>query len=109
MARRAFYSRATPVELVDRYNALLQDESTQVLYRDLLYADLATPARVSAPVLVLGSDEDGIISRRQVRGTARAYRTRARMFPGMGHNMMLEPGWRDVARCVDAWLTGLDL
>lgn len=109
VARSSFYSRATPVELVNRYNALLQDESTRVLYRDLLYADLANPDRVGAPVLVLGADEDGLISRRQVRATARAYRTRARMFPGMGHNMMLEPGWRDVARCVDAWLTGLDL
>ena len=109
VARSAFYGRATPVVAMDRYNAQLQDESTRVLYRDLLYADLATPDRVTAPVLVLGAEQDGMISRRQVRGTAQAYRTQARFFPGLGHNMMLEPGWRDVAQCVDDWLTGLDL
>jgi hypothetical protein len=25
-------------------------------------------------------------------------------FPDMGHIMMLEPGWADVAGCIDSWL-----
>ena len=73
---------------------MLQDESTRVLYRDLLYGDLADPERVTAPMLVLGADLDGFFSRRQLRATARAYRTEAQLFPAMGHNMMLESGWR---------------
>jgi hypothetical protein len=27
----------------------------------------------------------------------------------MGHNVMLEPGWPDVAERIDSWLTARDL
>lgn len=109
VARATFYSPGTAEERVTRYTGMLQDESTRVLYRDLLYAELADPERVTAPLLVLGADQDGFFSRRQVRATARAYRTEARLFPAMGHNMMLESGWRAVAEHIDAWLTSRGL
>ncbi len=38
-----------------------------------------------------------------VRATARAYATEPEFFD-MGHNMMLEPGWADVAGRIHAWL-----
>ncbi len=38
-----------------------------------------------------------MVTKVEVRATARAYRTEAEFFPGMGHNMMLEPGWAGVA------------
>jgi hypothetical protein len=43
-----------------------------------------------------------------VRATARAYATKAEFFT-MGHNMMLEPGWADVAGRIHAWLQARDL
>jgi hypothetical protein len=43
-----------------------------------------------------------------VRATARAYRTQPEFFP-MGHNMMLEPGWADVAGRIRGWLEARDL
>jgi hypothetical protein len=55
-------------------------------------------------MLVLGADEDGAHTRKEIVATARAYGTRAEFFPDMGHNMMLEPGWADVAECIDKWL-----
>ncbi|MCV7229161.1 alpha/beta hydrolase [Mycolicibacterium komossense] len=109
IARALFYSPGTPDELVDRYVGRLQDESTRVLYRDLTFGDLAQPRRVSAPMLVLGAELDGFFSMREVRATARAYRTVAEFFPAMGHNMMLEPGWAAVAEHIDTWLTGQGL
>jgi hypothetical protein len=41
----------------------------------------------------------------EVSATAQAYQTEAEFFPNMGHNMMLEPGWRAVAERIDGWLT----
>jgi hypothetical protein len=39
-----------------------------------------------------------------VHATARAYGSEAEIFPGMGHDIMLEPGWRTVAEYIDIWL-----
>ena len=44
-------------------------------------------------MLVLGAADDGMVTNAEVRATARAYRTEAEFFPGMGHNMMQEPAW----------------
>lgn len=109
VARATFYGPDTPAELVDRYTSLLCDESIRVLYRDLLYADLAEPHRVTAPMLVLGAAEDGFFSQAEVSATARAYRTHAEFFPGMGHNLMLERGWPAVAERIDSWLSSRSL
>ena len=59
---------------------------------------------MTTPLLVLGADEDGAHTRKEVLATARAYRTQAEFFPDMGHNMMLEPGWTAVAERIDSWL-----
>lgn len=109
VCRNTFYNADTPAPLVARYAGLLGDESTRVLYRDLLYGELVRPASVRAPMLVLGAERDGFFSRRAIRATARAYGTTATIVAGMGHNMMLEPGWQTVATHIDTWLSGRGL
>ena len=46
----------------------------------------------------------GAVTPEEVRATARAYRTEPVFFSGMGHNVMLEPGWDRVARRIAEWL-----
>jgi pimeloyl-ACP methyl ester carboxylesterase len=60
-------------------------------------------------MLVLGAALDGFFTPDEVRATARAYRAESQLVEGMGHNMMLEPGWREVAQRVDTWLSGRGL
>ena len=62
---------------------------------------------VTTPLLVLGAESDGCITQEEVRATARAYRTEAEIFPNMGHNMMVEPGWEAVAQRIHTWLKTL--
>ena len=38
------------------------------------------------------------------RAIARAYHVRAEIFPNMGHDVMLEPGWQAVAERMEGWL-----
>jgi alpha-beta hydrolase superfamily lysophospholipase len=70
---------------------------------------LSKPERVTTPLLVLGGEADRAVTNDQVRATARAYGTQAEFFPGMGHNMMLEPGWPNVAERILNWLDGQGL
>jgi pimeloyl-ACP methyl ester carboxylesterase len=103
LARERFFSPHTPEADVRRYAARLQEDSSRIGI-DCLLLRLPRPKRVTAPILVLGADEDGAHTRKEILATARAYGTEAEFFPDMGHNMMLEPGWAAVAERIDSWL-----
>lgn len=103
LARERFFSAHTPESDVAQYAARLQEDSARVGL-DCLVLSLPRPDRVTTPLLVLGAEDDGAHTRKEVLATARAYRTEAEFFPDMGHNMMLEPGWDAVAARIDGWL-----
>jgi pimeloyl-ACP methyl ester carboxylesterase len=107
LVRNKFFSPSTPEADVRRCTELLQNESTGTSW-GMIHAR-PKPERVLAPVLVLGAELDGCFPVTEVHDTARAYGTEAVMFPNMGHDMMLEPGWRDVASLIDGWLIGQGL
>ncbi|OBK63101.1 alpha/beta hydrolase [Mycobacterium colombiense] len=102
-AREALFSARTPEADVLRWAARLQNESQRALL-DMLFLNLPVPERVTAPLLVLGAECDGSITMAEVQATAHAYGTEAKIFPHMGHDMMLEPGWGTVANRIDDWL-----
>lgn len=102
-AREKFFSANTPEEVVADCASRLQEDSSRVSI-DCLVLKLPRPDRVTTPLLVLGAEQDAAHTQKEVRATARAYRTEAEFFPDMGHNMMLEPGWESVADRIHAWL-----
>lgn len=107
LVRDLFFTADTPRAVVDSCQAQLQDDSYLAFLDLLLFLAKATPRRVQAPVLVLGAEHDGLFTVGEQRRTARAYRTEAEVFPGMGHDMMLDQGWEEVADRIDAWLRRL--
>jgi pimeloyl-ACP methyl ester carboxylesterase len=103
LARERFFSSHTPEADVRNYAARLQEDSSRIGI-DCLLLRLPRPKRVTAPLLVLGAEEDGAHTRKEVTATARAYGAEAEFFLDMGHNMMLEPGWDAVAERIHTWL-----
>jgi pimeloyl-ACP methyl ester carboxylesterase len=110
LARELFFSASTPEKQVNAYQSRLQNESYRA-FLGMLALDLVKTKQVNRiPMLVLGAEDDPIIvSQRQIRRTATVYGAEAEIFPDMGHDMMLEPGWRAVAERIDGWLTARDL
>jgi pimeloyl-ACP methyl ester carboxylesterase len=104
LARETFFSRWTPDADVARYTARLDEEYVGKLVLDMLWLDLPRPHLVWDPLLVLGAEHHVCFTQREVRATAASYHTDAEIFPGMGHDMMLEPGWAAVAERIHAWL-----
>jgi pimeloyl-ACP methyl ester carboxylesterase len=102
--RAMFFSAHTPESLVARYAARLQNEPSGRWVLDMVFLNLPKPRRVSTPLLVLGAQYDRSVTPHEVHATARAYRTQAEIFPDMGHDMMLEPGWSAVAQRIHTWL-----
>ena len=107
LVRGKMLSAHTPEADVVRCTARLQNESKRSTW-GLLFQRLK-PALVGAPLLVLGGELDDCFGPADVHATAAAYGTDAVIFPAMGHDMMLEPDWHDVAERIDAWLTARGL
>ncbi|WP_179471409.1 alpha/beta hydrolase [Mycolicibacterium vinylchloridicum] len=105
LAREHFFCDDTPESVVAACAERLQAESH---HGGGLHMRLQ-PDQVTTPLLVLGGAEDRAVSTRAVHATARDYGTQAEIFSGMGHNMMLEPGWPLVAERIQAWLAGLGI
>jgi alpha-beta hydrolase superfamily lysophospholipase len=102
LAREAFFSAGTPDEIVNHCRARLTGESFR-LEADALLANLPRPELIKSPILVLAASGDAIFSVEEEKKTARAYGTQAEIFP-MAHDMMLEPGWEQVAARIARWV-----
>jgi pimeloyl-ACP methyl ester carboxylesterase len=107
LAREYLFCADTPAAIVEDCWHRAGPESIRAAMTDPMRRRVDT-RRVTTPMLVLGAVHDGFVSRGAVRATARAYGTRPEFF-SMGHNMMLEPGWPDVAKRIHAWLETQDL
>jgi len=78
-------------------------------FLDLVFRRLRVRSqRIDAPVLVLGAEQDGFFTARELGRTAQAYGTKTKMFQGMGHDMMLDQGWEEVADLIDAWARDIE-
>lgn len=102
-ARELLFSAATPESDVVRYAARLNEECQRALFDAMLF-EPPRPKRVTTPLLILGAEDDRCFTVQEVRALARAYGTKAEIFPGLGHDMMLEPGWVAVAERIREWL-----
>lgn len=56
------------------------------------------------PILVVGSPDDRIVSDAAVRKVARRYGGAPLLFPGMGHDLMLDARWREPIDAILDWL-----
>jgi pimeloyl-ACP methyl ester carboxylesterase len=103
LAQDALFSANMPAEQAAAYQKRLNDESFRA-YLDELGLNLVRAKKVKTPVLVIGAEKDAVVSQKSVRDTAKAYSTRAEMFPDLAHDVMLESGWEVVAKRILEWL-----
>ncbi|HYG90217.1 MAG TPA: alpha/beta hydrolase [Azospirillum sp.] len=102
--RRAMFSDRMPRAEARLYEPYLQEESQAVLLEMYGWNPFPLLPDRDIPVMVLGAEKDLLVPPGQVHATAKALRTRASIVPGMGHTMMLEPGWEGVAERMEVWL-----
>jgi pimeloyl-ACP methyl ester carboxylesterase len=109
LARESLFCAHTPEPIVRSCAARMQPESARAGIDQIMVIRLHDTRLKAAPMLVLGAIDDGMRTMAEVSATAQVYRTEAEFFPNMGHNMMLETGWRAVAERIDGWLAGQGL
>ena len=107
--RDLFFSYDIRIAKLATYFARMQGESFRA-YVEIILIGLHPPGPITdTPLLVLGAANDAVISHREVKATARRHNCRAKLFPHMAHDMMLESGWQAVADRILGWLGELGL
>jgi pimeloyl-ACP methyl ester carboxylesterase len=103
LSRRQLFSRALPTEQATAYRARLSRPGSVAQWQ--LLAHRAAPAPVGhPPVLVVGSPDDRVVSRSSLDRTAARYGGAPLLFPGMGHDLMLDEGWQEPIDAILDWL-----
>ncbi len=102
--RRALFSDAIGDDEALSYLARFQSESRQAVMALHGLQAFNPLAHWGLPMLIMGGAEDRMISPAHVHWTATLLGRRAEIIPGIGHAVMLEPAWIDVAERIEGWL-----
>jgi pimeloyl-ACP methyl ester carboxylesterase len=98
------FSSAMPMDEAQQWLAQMGGESSAALMEAQGPQPVPHGWVHGRPVLVLGAGEDRLISPDAVQRCAMWHGATPEFLPGMGHLMMLEPGWPDVAQLLLGWL-----
>ena len=101
LSRRQLFSAALPAEQADAYRSRMVLRPSREL---ITHAPAPRPAG-RPPVLVLGSPDDRVVPRKSLDRTAARYGGAPLLFPGMGHDLMLDAGWPEPLDAILDWLT----
>lgn len=106
LARELLFPLDMPDAEVGKFHEKIHGDS-YVAAVQLLLKWGPKPARVPGmPVLVIGGRKDKAVRMADVRRVARFHQTRAKWFD-LPHNMLLSPGWEEVADCIKGWVRGV--
>ncbi|MEH0844108.1 alpha/beta fold hydrolase [Micromonospora sp. CPCC 205711] len=101
--RRQLFSGELPEADARRHVARLGRASRRAQWQ-LLAGREAEPAVGRPPVLVLGSPDDRVVPASALSKAARRYDAAPLLFPGMGHDLMLDARWREPIDAILDWL-----
>jgi len=107
LGRRQLFGRELSVAQARAYtNRLGEPDAPRVLFQ---LARQHTPGRPvgDVPVLVVGSPDDRVVPRRSLERVARHYGGAPLLFPGMGHDLMLDARWQEPIDAIIDWLDKL--
>ncbi len=105
LVRAMFYSPTTSEAIILETFQNVQDESFTALLE--LQAFRSKLPVGKHPMLILGGEQDGIISPDELRSTSSAYGATLKLYPDTGHNLMLEANHDAIATDILEWLGGL--
>ncbi|MGH3647085.1 MAG: alpha/beta hydrolase, partial [Micromonosporaceae bacterium] len=100
------FGRRLPKSTARGYRLRLDQSAPRVQYQLLLRRRLE-PAIPGTPMLVVGSPQDRLVGQGALQKVAASYGTEPLLFPGMGHDLMLDARWVEPLDAVLDWLSEL--
>lgn len=103
LSRRQLFSRELPDDTAREYADRRGRASARAQWQLLLHRAPEPPVG-DPPVLVAGSPEDRVVPAKALTAAARRYGGAPLLFPGMGHDLMLDARWREPIDAILDWL-----
>jgi pimeloyl-ACP methyl ester carboxylesterase len=103
LSRRQLFSRELPEAAAQSYVRRVGRASARAQWQ-LIASRSAERAVGDPPVLVVGTPDDRVVPTAVLTAAAGRYGGAPLLFPGMGHAMMLDPGWREPIDAILDWL-----
>jgi pimeloyl-ACP methyl ester carboxylesterase len=97
------FSRELPTAQARAYARRMGRASSRAQWQLLRGEEPESPVG-QPPVLVVGSPDDRIVSPTALKQAARRFGGAPLLFPGMGHDMMLDVRWREPMDAILDWL-----
>ena len=103
LTRRQLFGREAASE-ARQYAGRVGGPSAPIVQWQMLVHRRPEPPVGGASVLVVGSPDDRVVPRRALERAAARYGGAPLLFPGMGHDLMLEPRWQEPLDAILDWL-----
>jgi pimeloyl-ACP methyl ester carboxylesterase len=104
LRRGQLFSRELPATQARTYAERLTGSVAPRVQYQLLRAHTPELPVGDAPVLVVGSPDDRVVPRKALERAARRYGGAPLLFPGMGHDLMLDERWQEPIDAILDWL-----
>ena len=104
LSRRQLFSAELPAAEADAYRERLRPAGAKAQWELVTHGALARPVG-APPALVVGSPDDRVVPRASLDRTAARYGGAPLLFPGMGHDLMLDANWIEPIDAILDWLT----
>ncbi|GIF71835.1 alpha/beta hydrolase [Asanoa siamensis] len=103
LGRRQLFGRDLPEPLARDYTRRIGHASARAQW-ELLRARAPENPVGDPPVLVVGTPDDRVVPRSALDKVARRYGGAPLLFPGMGHDLMLDTRWQEPVDAILDWL-----
>jgi pimeloyl-ACP methyl ester carboxylesterase len=103
LRRGQLFSTDLPDRIAAEYTARLGRAAPLAQWQLLLHRAPEPPVG-DPPMLVVGSPDDRVVPPSALTGAARRYGGAPLLFPGMGHDLMLDARWREPVDAILDWL-----
>lgn len=103
LSRRQLFSRRLPDAAARSYANRLNRAAARAQWQ-VLWGRMPEPAVGDPPMLVAGSPDDRVVPPAALNRAAARYGAAPLLFPGMGHDLMLDAGWSEPIDAILDWL-----
>ena len=101
--KRFLFSDDADIAMIADYSSKIDRESYRASLETMFV--LPRPKKINTPMLVVGAENDAILSERTIRRTAKMFNADCEMVPDVAHDMMLEENWQNAADIILNWLS----